>query len=251
MRPSVAFSTLGWFDDPLLSSWMRADQVRIAELLIHELLHRTFYVLGQTEFNESLATFVGHRGAIEFFRARDGSEADTTRGAVAGWEDALAESRLWTRAVVDLDRLYDEGERDGRSLDDVLAARAKIFGALEKGDADVDAGLPNGGLSAAGTAAATPGGGNAVQGEANFRPRRMWHRIPTPLNNAVILANYAYLKDLAAFESIYASAQGDLRAAIARVRQITEGPRIPLRRSLRRPVRRPHRAENGVAPDAP
>ena len=205
MRPSVAFSTLGWFDDPVLSSWLRADPVRIAELLVHELLHRTWYVPGETAFNESLATFVGHVGAIEFFHERDGGEAETTKRAVAGWQEALAESRLWTGAVEELDALYEASALDGRTLADVLAARAKIFAAVERGDVD-DGALP----------AATPAQG----------PRRR-RRTPVPLNNAVILANYAYLKDLSAFAAVYRAAGDDLRAAIARLRDLTEGAKDP------------------------
>ena len=106
VRPSVAFSTLGWFDDPVLSSWLRADPVRIAELLIHELLHRTWYVSGETAFNESLATFVGHVGAVEFFRAHDGAEAATTQRAVAAWQETLTDSRQWAAAVAELKELY-------------------------------------------------------------------------------------------------------------------------------------------------
>jgi predicted aminopeptidase len=206
VRPSVAFSTLGWFDDPVLSSWLRADPVRIAELLIHELLHRTWYVSGQTEFNESLATFVGHVGAIEFFRARDGEDADTTRRAVAAWQEALAESRLWTAAVAELEALYDASEREDRPLAEVLAAREKIFRAIERGEAAGAAAFP-----------AVAAGGQPV-------PRR---RTPIPVNNAVILANYAYLKELAAFAAVYREAGSELRAAIARLREITDGADDP------------------------
>jgi len=206
VRPSVAFSTLGWFDDPVLSSWLRADPVRIAELLIHELLHRTWYVSGETEFNESLATFVGHVGAIEFFRARDGEDAETSRRAVAGWEEALSESRLWTHAVEELEALYATAEREGRPREEVLAERARIFAAVERGEV---------GATIA---------GDAVARDAPAVPRR---RTPKPLNNAVILANYAYLKDLDAFAAVYRATPGGLAATVDRLREVTEGADDP------------------------
>lgn len=217
VRPSAAFSTLGWFDDPVLSTWMRAGDVRIAELLIHELLHRTYYVSGHTDFNESLATFVGHRGAIAFFVARDGAEADTTQRAIADWQAALAESRLWGGAVARLEALYARGAAGDLPREQILADRQRIFTALEIGeDADVEAATPPGPV----TVVPPPAGA-----AASSRPLAR-RRTPSPLNNAVILANYTYLKDLHLFEQVYDEA-GGLSAAIAHIRELTEDAEDP------------------------
>lgn len=57
-----AYSTLGWFDDPVLSTFMRRSDAALVGLIFHELAHRTLYVQNDSTFNESFATVVEQEG---------------------------------------------------------------------------------------------------------------------------------------------------------------------------------------------
>jgi len=63
-----AYSTLGWFEDPLTSSVLNRADHRLVSLLFHELSHRLVYVPGDTTFNESFATFVEQEGLRRWLR---------------------------------------------------------------------------------------------------------------------------------------------------------------------------------------
>lgn len=83
-----AYSTLGWFDDPLLSTFIDWSEPRLAELLLHEISHRRVWVRDDAAFNESFATFVGEAGARLWFR-KTGREAE--------FDGYLASRRDWQR----------------------------------------------------------------------------------------------------------------------------------------------------------
>jgi predicted aminopeptidase len=65
-----AYSTLGWFDDPIMNSMMNWGDERLATLIFHELAHQRFYVKDDTEFNESFASFVEQEGTRQWRAAR-------------------------------------------------------------------------------------------------------------------------------------------------------------------------------------
>ena len=62
-----------FFNDPLLNTTLKGDSIDLANTVIHELTHNTFYASGQAPFNESFAMFVGAHGAAAFFRSRSRS----------------------------------------------------------------------------------------------------------------------------------------------------------------------------------
>ena len=114
LRPTAAFSTLGWFADPIHSTVLRRDQVGVVETLLHELAHNHLFIPGRGRFNESYATFAGHAAAMEFFCRRDGGGADTTWCLRAGhrWQDARTVSRFLMELEADIRGIYDRDDLD-------------------------------------------------------------------------------------------------------------------------------------------
>ena len=68
IRGADAFSTLGWFNDPVVTPFLKRSEVEIVDTVLHELVHASYWVKNHVAFNESLANFVGTQGAIEFFK---------------------------------------------------------------------------------------------------------------------------------------------------------------------------------------
>lgn len=96
-----AYSTLGWFNDPIISSMMAWGDERVATLIFHELAHQRFYVKDDTEFNESFATFVEQEGTRQW-RAFRGLAPES--GAQVQHRDQFIQLVLDTRTR--LERLY-------------------------------------------------------------------------------------------------------------------------------------------------
>ncbi len=116
-----AYSTLGWYDDPLLSSMLHWDDDYLAELLFHELAHQQFYVKDDTAFNESFASFVGQQGLREW-RAQQG--LDALEGDPRELEREFIQLLLQAREQ--LVALYASESSDA----DKLTAKAAVFSTL-------------------------------------------------------------------------------------------------------------------------
>jgi len=66
LRPVPAFSSLGWFADPIYSQLLDSGEGRLVDVVIHEMTHTTIHLSSRSAFNESLAVFVGNQGALNF-----------------------------------------------------------------------------------------------------------------------------------------------------------------------------------------
>ena len=72
----LAWSTLGFLSDPLLSSMLALSKGRLARLIIHELTHSEVFVNDDAELNENFATFIGDRGSLMFLKKRYGENSE-------------------------------------------------------------------------------------------------------------------------------------------------------------------------------
>jgi predicted aminopeptidase len=188
IRTSPAFSTLGWFDDPLLAHLLRYDRVMLAETIFHELFHNTLYVGGAGDFNESMANFVGCRASILFFRDKYGEKSAEHLRAIEAWKEQLEFSGFISDVGASLRELYAKDLPE----EEKLQQREMIFSERQKQWAHVIAGRPN---------------------------HRYRSFAQTKMNNAV-LANYLlYLKDLDLFEAVYQSTGKDLALAVDVIRK--------------------------------
>ena len=186
LRPSAAFSTLGWFNDPLTSTTLARDSLDLVNTVIHEVTHNTFYAPGQAVFNESFASFVGARGAAEFFRSRGQPEAAAR--VDAEWEDDKLLGDFWTALAASIESAY---ARHPDSKDRRIAARDTVYQRARQ--------------------ALVSDIGPRLRTVSPFYVQRL------PLDNASLLARRVYARDLDLFDQVYLREGRNLRRTIARI----------------------------------
>jgi predicted aminopeptidase len=196
LRPTSAFSTLGWFSDPLLSTLLRYDEVELVETVLHELSHNHLWVPGNVRFNESYATFVGRVGAIRFFCGLQDESAslEQCHTARTRWRDYLEFSAFLDQFVADLEAVY---ARTDLTSDEKVQARGELFARYQAEKGVDPEGAPPDGLVEA------------------FLSR--------PLNNAILLSRVRYFHRLDSFQALLDGHFGDLSAAIATLARSLDG----------------------------
>lgn len=126
LGPVAAYSTLGWFADPLLSSFVTWPEPDLAALLFHELAHGQAWAPGDVAFNESFATFVGRQGLSVWLSAQGNDTVELERLAVMSARRRLLGLLAHTRKA--LRQVYASGLSDEvkRELKAEVLAAAKI-----------------------------------------------------------------------------------------------------------------------------
>jgi predicted aminopeptidase len=188
LRPSPAFSTLGWFNDPLLSTSLVADSVDLVNTVIHELTHNRYYAKDGAVFNESFANFVGARGAERFFLSR--GDSASARRSVDRWADDRLLAAYWATLYRALDSAFKANAGDSLRTRR-LAIRDSTYRAARRHLVD------------------------SVGPRLLTIPRVYAERVR--LDNAALMARRIYLTDLEMFERVYAEESADLERAIARL----------------------------------
>ena len=196
LRPASAFSTLGWFNDPLLSTTVRSDTASLVNTVIHELSHNTLFVAGNAEFSESFANFIGTRGAEAFFRSRNSLAA--AQAVVDDWANDQVLGAFWERTATALDSAYREWPTDSAAR---VVARDSVYARARRTLVDsVGPRLRGVNLNAL----------SRIQ-----------------LDNAALLARRVYAQRLDLFDSVWVRHDRDVRKTIAAIQTTVRNARQP------------------------
>jgi predicted aminopeptidase len=183
-----AFSTLGFFSDPIYSFMADYSVYELASLIIHEQTHATIFIKNQTQLSEETATFVGDMGGLLYVKDRFGEDSEQYRAAVLSKEDYAAYIDLMRGLYNDLKELY--GSDAGREYK--LAEKERVFTAFRTRVAE--------------------------SYDSLFRTPRYEGLKRAKLNNAVVAVRMTYNLDMSLFNELYESRGGDLAATVRELR---------------------------------
>ena len=131
LRTASAYSTLGWFDDPILSTMIPRRPSAVGDLVgvvLHESVHATHYVSGQTYFNESLADWVGDTLAMDYLENRLRLDRWNLLAYLQAQDNRARRAKMFHEAYKQLDAIYASDQGDGEKL----AAKQRITSELRE-----------------------------------------------------------------------------------------------------------------------
>lgn len=191
VRGVRAYSTLGWFKDPVLSSMMSYAEDDLVNLLIHETTHTTLYIKSSADFNEQLATFVGNKGTEQYYEMIEGKNSETLKKIKLKNEDEKIFSQFITTELQELDTWYksNAGKITKEEKEKRLANIQENFKKLK------------------------------------FKTQNYEYFKKMKLNNAILLGYKTYVNDLSKFERVYEKNK-DMKSFIQSVKTL-EGSKDP------------------------
>jgi predicted aminopeptidase len=197
VQPVGAYSTLGWFKDPIFSPMLVWNEVILANLILHETTHATVYFKGKTDFNEQLATFIGNQGAIHFFKEKYGPESKEVARAEEIQRDDLLFSDWIDRVYHRLSDFYRQEIR----REEKLRGREELFRSIQEDFRRIQTQLKTSSYDDIGR---------------------------TDLNNAVLLAYHRYVQKLDQFKALYEKVGGNPGKVIEFFRKLKESGEDPV-----------------------
>ncbi len=199
-----AYSTLGWFDDPLLNTFMHSPDLEIARLIFHELSHQVAYVKDDATFNESYAVAVEEEGMRRWAAAYATPEQRAQYERLRARQHALVALLLRGRARLDPVYAGDAGAAEKR------AGKTAAINALKADYAAVSAGW----------------------GLTEPERQRYDEWFARDLNNARLGSVAVYTDLVPAFTRLLARERGNMPAFHARVQELAALPRAERRSRL-------------------
>ena len=118
-----AYSTLGWFNDPILPSMLRHGETNLAELIFHELAHQQLYINGESDFNEAFATVVGEQGTIKWLE-------DTQSELLDDYLQRLEVRNDFSRLILQVKRKLEILYSSGEPINEMRKQKELIFNGL-------------------------------------------------------------------------------------------------------------------------
>jgi predicted aminopeptidase len=196
-RTAGAYSTLGWFRDPLLPGMLEWDEDRLIETLLHELTHSTLWIPGSVTFNESFASFFGEQALLAYLADRWGPDHPRVQQARTRLADDARYQALLHEVFQDLDAVYTDPaltDRDRQQRKEALLGSLPARGAR--------AGFSN--------------------------PDRFVETLrPAGWNNARLMQFRTYNHSQDWFAALLAAEDGDLASLLSRVAALTRGAADP------------------------
>ncbi len=126
VRGVSAYSTLGWFQDSLLSSMLRYKEHDLVNTIIHEVVHTTIYIKNNADFNERLAVFIGAKGSEMFYKELEGEHSKTLELIKNENADDVLFAQFISDELASIDKWYTENRKETHTEADEKAREARL-----------------------------------------------------------------------------------------------------------------------------
>ncbi|MFP5519945.1 MAG: aminopeptidase [Bdellovibrionia bacterium] len=195
VRGITAYSTLGWFRDPILSSMLAYKKHDLVNTIIHETVHTTLYIKNSADFNERLAVFIGNLGTELFFKNKEGVDSPTLKIIQDENNADKIFSAFITQELSDLENWYKLLPEQQRTPEIKEQRLSKI---QENFRSEIQPKLPAGSYK-------------------TFASRK--------LNNAYLMVFKTYMQDLSDFERLYNLCNYDFKVFFDAIKTLEKHPK--------------------------